>query len=489
MRSISTATRTASESIEDVLEPENESIFDEPIDTIKEKVKEKDRNSGFNEPKGITAGIETEMSLVNDNLEPASENERDEVVGEDIEEPPVNAEHELGASQIEIESDPVENLEDLDELYNALKQPEEAVRRSAREKNMKLVRHGTNTAVDLEDVERTDKVKYQLVPDKFGEMRIDSEIDESFGMIDEVDPRNEDIPAAICATQTNVQAKSLDDAVEKANIGYAVAPYVTALTGNSRIIDGKDLGFNDARVELWSKAFDIGEYEKDETDIGKLDEYIEDFDDYVERIKRQPKIMNDDEAPEEVQKGAEQEAFDVGQGMYWKDSRIKVVDEDEIMDNIIVEYRQNSTQLSTEEDIAVSSFYIGRVAYEQEISDNNGLLEDIGKVNENRENAMKHGMDGEFYDWKGDEDRGNKDILREELDKAREGLNEIGIDDPQYLDLLYDRLDSGVTPSDEVAEAYQDKLETYDIIDDQVKREAATEAVLNTHSTKIEAAH
>jgi gamma-glutamyl:cysteine ligase YbdK (ATP-grasp superfamily) len=489
----------ASESISDVLEPDNEERMNQGIKEDAERV----RGQDFEEPDGLTAGIETEYFIVDGSDQPISEQERDRLIGkgEDAE-GLENWDHELGASMAETASDPVRGIQDISQLEAAIRQPEEEMLRRLDGTEYQLIRSGANPNQDLEEIERTTEPKYVEVPDAYGEMRRSNvegqdpdfsedlgvdRVTEEFGSEDTIDPRNEELPATISSTQLNVQAEDMDDAIEKANIGYAIAPYITALSGNSRFVDGKDLGHSDTRVELWEKAFDIGNFEKDDIDIGKLDEYFQDFDDYIERIREQPRIVNDDSREtinEETREAVESVPLDVGQGMYWKDSRIKVMDGPEVKDELIVEFRQNSTQPTAAEDTAVHAFYLGRMVYEQE--QDSDLL-DIGKVNSNRYEAMRNGLDAELYDWETGETRDTGEVLGDEIERARQGLEYAGIEDPGYLDILEERLDRGLAPSDEVAEIYEERLpEEGEPGYEEAKREAAMDAVKSVNMTDYE---
>lgn len=467
----------AKNSIKAHLEPSRERKMDKGIDESVNAV----MDSNFESPEGFSVGIETEYYILDENNEPISEEQRDEVIGkgEEFDFEHENIDHELGASMVEIASDPVENLGDLSEIEKELSDVEEILRERVEEKGFKLVRHGANTAQNLEDIERTTAVgKYVAVPNTYGEMRAEEDLafsedieaertTDKFGRIDFIDPRNENLPANICSTQLNMQADDLEDAVEKANIGYAITPYITALTGNSRFVDGKDLGFNDTRMELWEKGFDIGNFEEDDLDIGKIDKFFEDFSDVAKRMKEQPRIVNDparEGISEEYAEKAESIPLDVAQGMFWKDTRIKSVKpvekegklEEDVRDDLLVEFRQNSTQPTVEEDIAVHAFYIGRITWEQEKEESLDLP-DIENVNKNRYRAMRDGLDSELYDWNGNE-RDADDVLMEELYKARKGLEEVGIDDPGYLDILEERVEENRVPSDRVAENYYSNL-------------------------------
>lgn len=505
-----TEKKNAKDRIEEILEPEREKAMNEKAREQFEEVKQKDHES----PDGVTVGVEDELYILDENGEPLDEERRDTVIGKtsefddlleevnELEESDREAlelvDHELGEYMFEIASKPVRDIGNLEEIQAAVEAPHEAVGKIIDAKGFSIGRHGTIPALNQDKANRTSETKYEVVPNKYDEMRVDT-VAEEFGEIDTVNPGNENIPASICSTQLNMQAEGLEDAVEKANIGYAIAPYVTALTGNSRFHDGGDLGVDDSRVELWEKAFDIGDFDKDEVDIGKLNEYFKDIDDVRDRMLEQPRIMNDPDF--------EPFALDVAQGMYWKDVRVKTVGSNdegvEINDEAVVEFRQNSIQPTIEEDIAVHAFYIGRVVYEQELvaGEYPEDLPDEGLVNENRAKAMSSGLDSELYAWDAEEEDQKyeaEEVLRDELDKARQGLEEVDIDDPGYLDILENRLETGRTPSDEAAEEYYNSILSefgydpgdwqvshpdelpedidYDEIDEEIKREYSARA-------------
>lgn len=417
--------------------------MNEKLDEQADEAMEKDGSDNFNKPQSINVGVETEFPLWTKEGEPVDQKTRDQLAKEFE-----NVDIELGATQIEIGTDPVIGLEKISDIEEAIWNVEAPLREEAEDQGVILGRYGTNPTVPLDDIQRSDKEKYIRVPNVYGKLR-NADVQEVFGKNETIDPRNEGIPALLTSTQLNIQADDLEGAVEKCNIGYAVAPYVTALSANSRVLDGKDLGFDDIRMLLWETSFDVRENWDEEPDVGRLDSYIEDFDDYIDRVRKQPRIMNDEKYQEE--------ALDVAEGMFWKDFRIKVMEDGELSDNILVESRQQSTQPSPAEDAAVHGFIVGRLVYAQ----NKGEIEDeatgpeelmdIEKVNRNRYISMHNGMDGKMYNWDGELEQ-PEDVLSEEIEKARKGLDYVNVDDSMYLDILENRLVSNMTPSEEMIE-------------------------------------
>ena len=444
--------------IEQELESEEEREMREAFEKQAEKILENEgryRKSKNN----LNVGLETEYAAVDRDWEPIGREVRNQMIeGLDF------ADVEVGASQIEVRSDPVRpgslaELEDEMRLIEADLQDEAAVR------DVNVFRAATNPFIDLGSIERTDQPKYDRVP-SFHNQHRNSGVQDGFGRDQTIDPRNAGLPAAINSTQVNVEAQSLEDAVDKANYTYMISPFLSAISGNARFLDGKDLGFSDVRMPLWEKSHDIRTDEQlgDETvPIGKIESYFEEIEDYFSRVKDLPFVLHDEE-----------EALDIGIGTFWKDTRIKFPDfyeEDEY--SAVVESRIVSTQPTLEEEVAMHGFFLGRLSYAQEEEEN---LIEIEKVNRNRYAAMHNGLDTRLYGTDG-ELQDATEVLEEELEKAEIGLEYAGIEDPGYMDLLYDRLEEG-TPADQMAKGFnsarQEGLDTKDALkkglDYQVKQ-------------------
>lgn len=391
----------------------------------------------------VKIGLETEYPVVDRNFEAIEHTLRDQVIeGLDF------ADVEVGGSQVEVRTDPVK-LGSLSRLEKEMRLIEADLQDEAEVRDIQVLRSGTHPFVDLDDVPRSAEEKYQTVPD-FHDQHRNSDIQEKLGVKETIDPRNADLAATINSTQTNIEAKNFEDAVEKANYTYMISPFLSAISANARIIDGKDTGIADVRTPLWERSHDIRTDEElgEETiAVGKLDSYYDSLNDYFDRVKNQPFIMH-----------KEEEARDIGIGTFWKDSRIKFKEEPENdRYDAIVESRVVSTQPTLEEEIAMHGFFMGRVAYAQAEDEE---LMDIESVNRNRYAAMHNGLDTKLYGTDG-ELRDATEVLEEELEKAEQGLEYAGIKDPGYLDVLHDRLESG-TPADLMAEGFYEAMENKD---------------------------
>lgn len=386
-------------------------------------------------------GLETEYPAVDEDLEPLDPEIRNQVIeGLDF------ADVEVGGAQVEVRTDPM-RPNSLAELEKEMRLIEQDLRDEAEVRGAEILRSGTHPFVDLDSIPTTDKPKYEEVPG-FHDRHRNGHVQESFGRIESIDPRDADLAAVINSTQTNVEAPDFGTAVDRANTTYMISPFMSALSANARFVDGKDTGFSDVRMPLWEKSHDIRAEDQlgDETiEAGKLESYYEDLGGYFSRVKEQPFILHEEEA-----------ALDIGIGTFWKDSRIKFKQEPENdRYDAIVESRVVSTQPTIPEEIAMHGFHVGRLAYSEmeELHGEGGEeLMDIEKVNRNRYAAMHNGLDTRLYGTDG-ELHDATEVLEEELEKAEIGLEYAGIEDPGYMDLLYDRLDEG-TPADLMAEGF-----------------------------------
>ena len=385
-------------------------------------------------------GLETEYPAVDEDFEPIDREVRNQVIeGLDF------ADVEVGGSQIELRTDPM-RPDSLAELENEMRSIEADLQDEAAVRDVNVLRAATNPFVNLESIERTDQPKYDRVPSFHNQYR-NSDVQDRFGRDQTIDPHNAGLPAAINSTQVNVEAQSLEDAVHKANYTYMMSPFLSAISGNARFLDGKDLGFSDIRMPLWEKSHDIRTDEQlgEETmPVGKIGSYFEEIEDYFSRAQDLPFVLHDEE-----------EALDIGIGTFWKDTRIKFPDfYEEDGYSAVVESRIVSTQPTLEEEVAMHGFFLGRLSYAQEEDEN---LMEIEKVNRNRYAAMHNGLETKLYGTDG-ELRDATEVLEEELDKAKIGLEYAGIEDTGYMDLLYDRLDEG-TPADLMAEGFNNALQ------------------------------
>ncbi len=426
--------------IEEALQSEEEQSMREAFENQAEEVLENEERyrKSYSD---FRIGLETEYPVVNEELEPVDPEVRNQVIeGLDF------ADVEVGGSQVEVRTDPM-RPDSLEQLESEIRLIEQDLRDEAAVRGVEVLRSGTHPFIDLDSIPTTDKPKYDEVPG-FHDTHRGEHVQDSFGKVESIDPRDANLAAVINSTQTNVEAPDFETAVDRANTTYMISPFMSAISSNARFVDSKDTGFSDVRMPLWEKSHDIRtdeELGEEPVEAGKLESYYDDLEDYFSRLRDQPFILHEEEA-----------ALDIGIGTFWKDSRIKFKQEPENdRYDAIVESRVVSTQPTIPEEIAMHGFHVGRLAYSEmeELHGEGGEdLMDIEKVNRNRYAAMHNGLNTRLYGTDG-ELRDATEVLEEELEKAEIGLEYAGIEDTGYMDLLYDRLDEG-TPADMMAEGF-----------------------------------
>jgi hypothetical protein len=369
----------------------------------------------------LVAGIEAEYSIIDNNLISASETQRDDIINQTN-----HTGKELGAHQFEINTPPLE-LSNFENILQSLNSIEQKAKKVASKSGLHLIRIGMDPFVPIGQIPRSfQESKYKLVPDFHDHFR-DPNLDTKLGRIDVGDAAVVGISNSV---QFNLQASSLQDAVDKMNRSFMIAPYVIALSNNSRFIDGIDSKIGDTRMFAWELSHDLRTpiqrmYDK-ETKVGMINTYFRDIRDYFDRIQKGYFILDVPEA-----------ALQVGIGLYWKDTRIKFID-----NTPIVEFRPISIQPTAEEDVALFSFWLGRLLYSQQI---NEPLQDLPTVSINRVNAMQFGTKTKF-----DNGWASK-VIPYEIEKAKIGLDNVGIH-PFGFDILYNKLQTG-TPAYIMAES------------------------------------
>lgn len=375
-------------------------------------------------PGVLRVGFEMEASVVHTNGLPIHEHIRDAMCAE-----VPSADPELGAAQIEWRTDPIV-LNELDGLAKLVEQARERDMQmvtAASHHDARILRIGTQPLIPLEQIERTSKPKYQKVPDFHNAHRTHTET--TLGIWEErVDVNNAAVVALLNSLQSNIEAESLEDAVDLTNRSLMIGPWVVALSGNARFIAGKDTFFNDVRATAWEISHDTrsDQERKDGKGlrIGLPTEYFSSIEDYFERVGSHPFILDD-----------EQNALRIGIGLFWQDTRIKIID-----NSAVVEFRPVSIQPTVEEDIAVMLFYLGRLQWSKMTQEQ---LMPIQEVRERRALAMQVGI-LPF----GEE-------LEREVRRAHDALVQLGMDSEDlapFFSILNERVNAKKTPADMFAE-------------------------------------
>ncbi len=444
--------------IEDVPQLLEGEELEEVHRAFQEQVKDIEENpSRFENSEELKAGFEVEYTLLDSDNNQASEHVRDRIKEEhDF------LDSELAASVIEARTDPVSEPDSLREFEEELQNKEQRTAELAAEEGFDLLRYGTNPFPSLDEFERSgdEDSRYEMFANFLDESRNDEMVHDIFGINESFDPRDIHYSGMIASTQTNLQAQSLDDAVDKANFGYMFAPFAEAVGANARIMEQKETGISDLRMPVWEKSADVredDEFGSESPRAGKIDSYIgkeegQDIEDYFERLDPIYVAPDVEEAPD---------AIDQAVMNNWKDVNIKFTD-----DAALVELRPFSIQPTVQEDLAISAFMMGRIAYAQK-EDIHGPggedLLDIEKVNRNRYTAMHNGLDEKLYDSSGNQ-RQAVEVVQDELEYARQGLDSLDVDYDNFVPGEHDlfdyafgeRLEDGIAPGDQSAERYNE---------------------------------
>jgi hypothetical protein len=351
-------------------------------------------------------GVEFECSLLRSNTQPVHDQVlRDEVIGDGDNNRYVV---ELGAGQIEVCSPIIDLIETpgFEPILTILDSSVKDLRRRSAVAGGRIVLSGTNPLVPFNSIARTNKEKYQLVPDYYNSAQN--------GNSKRIGPNGlwvgeASLVSILNSIQPNFEAISLKDAVDKTNRLLMISPMAVALTANGRYLDLKDSGMADLRITAWRTAHDARTAEQIaagiEPRVGLPNQYYSGIEDYFERITQHPFLLNHPE-----------DALDIGIGMNWKDAKIKFKNQ-----KAVVEFRAMSTQPTPEASAAALLFVAGRLFYSQQTNEN---LLPMRLVHQNAHQAAHFGLDGKL--WL--QSRGGliklpaKQAIATELNRAHQGL-------------------------------------------------------------------
>jgi len=106
----------------------------------------------------VKVGLETEYAVVDSEFEPINHVVRDQMIeGLNF------ADVEVGGSQVEIRTDPI-NPGSLADLEHQMQLPEQDLKDEADARSAKIIRSGTHPFVDFDNVPISKEEKYQKVP-------------------------------------------------------------------------------------------------------------------------------------------------------------------------------------------------------------------------------------------------------------------------------------------------------------------------------------
>jgi len=406
----------------------------------------------------LKVGLESEIAIHARSSDSELVQKRDAIIADNSDFTDV----ELGASQIEIRTPPIDLLSTngMSSLTGIYKQRFFNVLDSARKHGVGILRIGANPFLPTIKTPRTDKPKYRLVPDFYNQNR-NPHLDTIIGLGQkQIDIGDAAIVSLFQSFQVNLEANSFADACDKMNRSLAIAPYLLAFSGNARYLRCQDAKIQDARmigwaashdirtfcdtklqdlrILSWEKSFDVRpKRNKDwqnELRVGLPSRYFRDMADYLHRAGSFPFILYDP-----------QSALAISIGLTWLDTRTKFID-----DSAIVELRLPSTQPTIKEEMVLMLIYIGRLHYSQ--MTNEALLP-INIVQENRLSAMIYGLERPLWFLNKNDlpvKLPAKEGLITELEKALFGLNHLGLSSCLEREILDAMLNFG-SPSSRLA--------------------------------------
>lgn len=293
---------------------------------------------------------------------------------------------ELGASQIEIRTPPIDILSTggMAQLDHVYKERFASVVNSARKEDLGILRVGANPFLPTVGSPRTDNLKYKLVPDFYNQRRSPM-LDTTIGLGCRVDIGDAAVISLFQSFQVNLEAKSMEDACDKMNRSFVIAPYILAFSGNARFLNCQDTQIQDVRMISWERSHDIRPFcdkrfagPREGLRVGLPKGYFSNIEEYLIRAGSFPFILYNPKA-----------ALTISVGITWFDTRVKFVG-----DSAVVELRSLSTQPTINEEIVLTLFYIGRLYFAQ--SANEQLLP-INMIRENRLSAMLYGLEGRMW--------------------------------------------------------------------------------------------
>lgn len=417
--------------IENIDQAQQARLYSAAVDTLFT-----DPDRFYKSPGTVSIGLEAEFRLADAKglTFPAPELARNAVIkGQAYAHP------ELGAAQIEIETDPIYVTEQNGwaGLYEQYAKRFHAIMLAARERNLSILRHGSSPLTDTTNIEITEAYRASDIPAYLNVRRVIER--PNLGDVEGFDCQ---ITALSNALQINIEAHNAEDAVDKLNRSLCIGPLLSALFANARIYGGHDTGYADARMQLWEMATDTRTGDEllrgVNSRVGLPRDYYESLRDYFKRVGAYEFLTSDTDNI--VQKAI---------GKNWRDARIKIMG-----DSLVVEFRPLSIQATVDDDMAATAFFTGRLLWSQQ---QNEPLLPFKFVKENRRRAMRFGMNAKLFvlDQGSIVEMSAAEVLKNEIEKTRTGLEIAGIYDDQARALL-DRAEWLVdypAPSDRLVEA------------------------------------
>lgn len=365
-------------------------------------------------------GIEMEFSVVDADCNPLPQWARDETVVAFKDEHRFGVSYEVGASQIEITTNPIDvQSTSAIRLLADMQLGQSLVAQHLATHNGRLLRIGANPFASTRGIAcSVGREKYLLCP-KFHQSNQRPGLDVYIGHQRPVYVGDAGFPSITNSVQLNFDVSDPYEGITMLNYALAFSPLATAFGANAGFLDCVDTGFSDIRYIAWQVSHDIRTWEEvalgKDTRVGIPSRYYRDVNDYLSSALSHPFFMRAIDA-----------AFPMGIGIYWRDARMKFLEKSHGVQTV-VELRPVSTQPTARDDFAIMMFYFGRIQY---AARHNEPLLPIEVVRSNKERVMRLGREAIIGYLRNGEIvyTSCNGALREEAKKAIAGLSEFGID-------------------------------------------------------------
>ncbi len=176
-------------------------------------------------------------------------------------------------------------------------------------------------------------------------------IQPTYGSVEPVQADNAYWVTCFNSIQVTLDARTDKEAVELVNWSNSLSPLLTALAANAGWLDHRCVCLGDLRVPVWQISHDArptSERSSTAPRVGLPNHHITSIPDYLADIVRYPFVLNHE--------GSLEHAWEIGNGMCWRESRLKVFEQSQ---RLAVEFRPLSLQPTIEENINLVLLYLG----------------------------------------------------------------------------------------------------------------------------------
>ena len=340
--------------------------------------------------------------------------------------------YEYGRCQFEFKTSPVgmDNLEYLNIVFEQfIENLDKYIKKAYKENEVIPVFMGANPSPEImKEGLITDKPRYNKLASWQNNLP-DVEIDGNKF-------RAAHVATAIQGFHLHLQGKNPQNTANMFNHILNILPSAIVLGANSRLFAGRIYSLHEPRIHLYDQS------EQQNSGFPAISRYLEGIENYIDYISSREQNISKDYFT------LEKERHD--------DARIRIGP-----DTYRVETRIMSVQPTSKSLMAMAEFFIGylsRAIHEER------ELRSLSTLREERMAAVQYGYNAKSH-------FNITDIIRSQLDFARKGLNDLGIN-VGFLNILDKRLENRVSPGEYVARAWSEKFnglvsETiYEIISD-----------------------